>query len=64
MATSSDTKAVPPLAKGLRIQIVQPAQALDPAQLRHIKEWNGPRLAHMLPLPLCVQIYFSYGAVY
>ena len=42
--------------KGLRIQIVQPAHALGPAQLRHLREKEQYGLAHMHPLPLCVKI--------
>ena len=34
------------------LQIVQPAQARDPAQLQR---FNGHGLAHMHPLPLCIQ---------
>ena len=34
MDTSSDAKAVPQLVKGLHIQIVQPAMALNQAQLQ------------------------------
>ena len=34
MDTSSDAEAVPPLAKGLHIQIVQPAMAQNQAQLQ------------------------------
>ena len=42
------------LVMGLRIQIVQPAQALDLAQLRCFK--GNDRSAHIHPLPLRVQI--------
>ena len=38
IAMSSDAEATPRLANGLRIQIAQPAQVLDPAQLRWFKE--------------------------
>ena len=42
--------------KRLPIQIVQPAQALGPAQLRRFREKERYGLAHMHPLPLCVKI--------
>ena len=62
MAMSSDAEAAPPLAKGLRIQIVQPAQALDLAQLRALMEMTGQ---HTYTLFLCVyKLYFSYETVY
>ena len=47
--------------KGLHIQIVQPAQALDPAQLQRFKEMERSRVSTHAPTFLCVyKSYFSY----
>ena len=50
--------------KGLHIQIVLPAQALDPAQLQHFKEKERSQASTQAPTFLCMyKSYFSYWAV-
>ena len=50
---------MPPLAKGLRIQIVQCLHRLWTLHSCGARKRNGRRLAHMHPLPLYVQIIYT-----